>query len=42
MRALTRAECRGLDVEGRARLIAQGLALYSRWFDYPTALPGLE
>ena len=42
MRALTRAECRGLDVAGRARLIAQGLALYSRWFDYPTALPGLE
>ena len=38
---LTRAECRALDVAGRARMICQSLALYSRWFETPAFLPGL-
>ena len=37
---MTRAECAALDVAGRARLIAQSLVLYSRWYDLPAFLPG--
>jgi len=38
---MTRAECAALDVAGRARLIAQSLVLYSRWYDLPAFLPGV-
>jgi hypothetical protein len=39
---MTQAQCASLTVADRARLIAQSLVLYSRWYELPAYLPGLH
>ena len=36
---LTRDDARGLTLEGRLRLVAQSLLLYSQWYRLPASLP---
>lgn len=36
---LSREQARALTMADRLKLVAQGLLLYSRWYDMPQALP---